>query len=105
LCLAAAAAAQTPRTPPANGAAQAQKAEKKAKLFGTVRSVDLASWNIVVRTERGGTRRVAISAGTKLDKGSRHKAISIADLRSGDPLTIIMQGKVVRSVHVYLASK
>jgi hypothetical protein len=87
------------------GGVLAQKVARRAKLFGTVESVDLGSWKIVVKTDKGETRRVAISAGTKLDKGSNHKMISLADLKSGDPLTIIMDGKAVRTVHVYLASK
>jgi hypothetical protein len=85
--------------------AQAQKAAPRAKLFGIVQSVDLGSWKIVLKTEKGETRRVAISSGTRLDRGSSHKAISIADLRSGDPMTVIMQGHVARSVHVYLTQK
>ena len=85
--------------------AQAQKAATKTKLFGAVRSVDVANRKMVVKTETGKTREIALSAGTQLDKGSNHKEIILADLKSGDPVAIIMEGKVVRIIHVFLAPK
>ena len=80
-------------------------ATTRTKLFGMVRSVDPANRKIVVRTETGKTRTIALSAGTYLDKGSNHKEIDLADLRSGDPVDIIMERKAVRAIHVFLVPK
>ncbi|MCX5794392.1 MAG: hypothetical protein NTY77_02705 [Elusimicrobia bacterium] len=87
------------------GVRQAQKAATRTKLFGTVRSVDAENRKLVVRTETGKTRRFALSAGTQLDKGSNHKGITLADFKSGDPISIIMEGRKVRAIHVFLAPK
>jgi hypothetical protein len=87
------------------GVTQAQKAVKKTKLFGTVRLVGAANRKIVVRTATGKTRKITLSAGTRLDKGSNHKEITLADLKLGDPIDIIMEGKVVRAIHLFLVPK
>ncbi|MCX5795215.1 MAG: hypothetical protein NTY77_06970 [Elusimicrobia bacterium] len=87
------------------GVTQAQKTATKTKLFGTVRSVDATNREIVVKTETGKTKKITLSAGTQLDKGSNHKEVMLADIKLGDPISIIMEGKVVRTIHVFLTPK
>lgn len=87
------------------GVRPGKKVAARTKLFGTVRSVDAANRKIVVKTETGKTWGIALSAGTQLDKGSNHKEITLADLRPGDPIDIIMEGKIIRIIHVFLAPK